>query len=139
LPMERIAALAALEGADINEAKKVLATEATRLIHGDQKAQQAADAAQKTFEAGVHADDLPSVDISTADLANGLGVLKAFVQAGLVKSNGDARRQIKGGALKVNDAPVTEDSQSLSESDVTKDGVIKLSFGKKRHVLLRPQ
>ena len=139
LPMKRIDELAALEGADINEAKKILATEATRLLHGDDKANQAAEAAQKTFEAGVHADDLPSVSIAAADLANGLGVLNAFVQAGLVKSNGDARRQIKGGALKVNDTAVTDDSQSLSNSDITEDGVIKLSFGKKRHVLLRPQ
>ncbi len=139
LPIERINELAALKGADINEAKKVLATEATRLIHGDDKASQAADAAQKTFEAGVYADDLPSVSIAASDLAGGLGVLNAFVQAGLVKSNGDARRQIKGGGLKVNDTIVANDSQTLSKSDVTDDGVIKLSFGKKRHVLLRPE
>ncbi len=139
LPMKRINELATLKGAEINEAKKVLATEATRLIHGEEKASQAENAAQKTFEAGVHADDLPSVSISTAELAKGLGVLNAFVQAGLVKSNGDARRQIKGGALKVNDTAVTDDSQILSDSDITEDGVIKLSFGKKRHVLMRPQ
>jgi len=139
LPMERIDELATLKGAEINEAKKVLATEATRLIHGDDKANQAADAAQKTFEAGVHADDLPSVAIAASDLDTGLGILTAFVQAGLVKSNGDARRQIKGGGLKVNDTVVVSDNETLSQTDVTGDGVIKLSFGKKRHVLLRPE
>lgn len=139
LPLDRVAELAKLQGADINEAKKILATEATRLVHGDTKAEQAAEAAQKTFESGVHADDLPSVAIPTADLADGVGVLTAFVHADLVKSNGDARRQIKGGALKVNDEAVANEKQTLTTNDITKDGVIKLSFGKKRHVLLRPE
>lgn len=139
LPMDRIKDLAALKGADINEAKKVLATEATRLVHGDEKAEQAANTAQKTFEAGVHTDDLPSVSVATSDLADGIGILNAFVLAGLVKSNGDARRQIKGGALKVNDTVVSDDRLTLTENDVTGDGVIKLSFGKKRHVLVRPE
>ena len=139
LPMEKVAELAALKGADINEAKKVLATEATRLVHGDDKANQAAQAAQKTFEAGEHTKDLPTVTIAAADLKDGYGVLTAFVHAGLVKSNGEARRLIKGGGLKVNDAAVSSDGQKLSENDVTDNGVIKLSFGKKRHVLLRPE
>lgn len=139
LEMAEIEKLSALQGAEINEAKKVLATEATRLIHGDDQAQQAADTAQKTFETGAHADALPTVGVQTTALAEGLGVLSAFVLAGLVKSNGDARRQIKGGALKVNDTQVKDDTQTLSENDITSDGVIKLSFGKKRHVLLRPE
>lgn len=139
VPMDQIDELAHLKGADINEAKKVLATEATRLVHGDAKATQAADAAQKTFETGVHADDLPSVTIAASELTGGIGVLTAFVCAGLVKSNGEARRQIKGGGLKINDQVVTSDGQNISDSDVTADGVVKLSFGKKRHVLLRPE
>ncbi|MCH9765989.1 MAG: tyrosine--tRNA ligase [Alphaproteobacteria bacterium] len=139
VPMDQIDELAHLKGADINEAKKVLATEATRLVHGDAKATQAADAAQKTFEIGVHADDLPSVTIAASELTGGIGVLTAFVCAGLVKSNGEARRQIKGGGLKINDQVVTSDGQNISDSDVTADGVVKLSFGKKRHVLLRPE
>lgn len=138
LPMERINELARLTGKDINEAKKVLATEATRLVHGDAKAEQAASAAQKTFEAGEHADDLPTVDVAQSDLDDGLGVLNAFVHAGLVKSNGEARRQIKGGGLRVNDKAVSDDRQQLTGADLTENGVIKLSFGKKRHVLLRP-
>lgn len=139
LPLPEIEKLESLQGADINEAKKVLATEATALIHGRDKAEQVASAAQKTFEAGVHADDLPSVSIAADALEPGLGVLSAFVTAGLVKSNGDARRQVKGGALKVNDQPVSDDKQVLTARDITADNVIKLSFGKKRHVLLRPQ
>lgn len=139
LPMSEIEKLEQLQGAEINDAKKVLATEATALIHGREKAEQAAGAAQKTFEAGVHTDDLPSVSIDASTLSSGLGVLSAFVSAGLVKSNGDARRQIKGGALKVNDAAVADDKQMLTPDDVTEDNVIKLSFGKKKHVLLRPQ
>ena len=139
LPMDRIAELSDLQGAEINEAKKVLATEATRLIHGDEKAQKAAEAAQKTFESGAHADDLPSVTVAASDIDDGLGVLTAFVLSGLVKSNGEARRQIKGGGLRVNDDVVQNDHQVLKRDDVTKDGIIKLSFGKKRHVLLRPE
>ena len=115
-----------------------MATEATALIHGRDKAEAAAETARKTFEQGALADDLPSVSVPKADLENGIGVLQAFVTAGLVKSNGEARRQIKGGGLKVNDAAVNDEKASLSQADLTDDGVIKLSIGKKRHVLIKP-
>ena len=138
LPLSEIARLAALQGSEINEAKKVLATEATALIHGRDNAEAAAETARKTFEQGAVAQSLPTVEVKGSDLKEGIGVLTAFVQAGLVKSNGEARRQIQGGGLKVNDAPVTDDKAKVSEADVSPDGVIKLSFGKKKHVLLKP-
>ena len=137
LPMGEIAKLAALQGAGINEAKKVLATEATALLHGRPKADAAAETARKTFEQGTIADDLPTIEVPESDIRNELGVLAAFVTAGLVKSNGEARRQIQGGGLRVNDEPVKDDKAKLRMGDV-KDGVIKLSFGKKKHVLLKP-
>ena len=138
LPMAEIARLAALQGGDINEAKKVLATEATALIHGRDKAATATETARLTFEQGGHAADLPTIEIPKADIASGLGVLAAFVRAGLVSSNGEARRQIQGGGLKVNDKAITDDKSKLGTADVTGDGVVKLSLGKKKHVLLKP-
>jgi len=138
LPMPEIAKLAALEGSEINEAKKVLATEATALLHGREKADAAAETARTTFEKGALAQDLPTVEVSRAELEKGLGLLAAFVQAGLVKSNGEARRQIQGGGLKVNDTAVADEKAQLTPSDVVDGGVIKLSLGKKKHVLLKP-
>ena len=138
LPMEEIAKLAALGGAEINEAKKVLATEATALVHGRDKAEAAAETARKTFEQGALASDLPTVEIDRSDLEAGLGVLTAFVKAGLVASNGEARRQIHGGGLKINDETVVSDKAVLKSSDAAAGGVIKLSLGKKKHVLLKP-
>lgn len=138
MPMDEIARLEALEGNELNEAKKILATEATALIHGRQAAEEAAETARKTFEAGqASAANLPTIDISKSDLDAGIGILSAFVTAGLAKSNGEARRSIKGGALKLNDKPVSDDSMSLTASDLNEDGVIKLSMGKKKHVLLK--
>jgi tyrosyl-tRNA synthetase len=137
LPTAEIARLEALEGAEINEAKKVLATEATALLHGRDKAEAAAKTAAQTFEQGALSEGLPTVEIASAELAAGLGVLAAFVKAGLVKSNGEARRQIAGGGLRVNDVAVKDEAARLTPADVS-DGVIKLSLGKKRHVLLRP-
>jgi tyrosyl-tRNA synthetase len=139
LPLDEVSRLEALCGADINEAKKVLANEITALVHGRAAADEAAETARRTFEEGALAENLPSVDIAPADLDNGLGVLGAFVAAGLVASNGDARRQVKGGGLKVNDATVTDERAVLTRTDLTPEGVIKLSLGKKRHVLLRPR
>jgi len=136
LPLDEISRLAALQGSEINEAKKVLATEATALVHGRSAADEAADTSRRTFEEGTHAENLPTVEIATADMAN-LGVLAAFVRAGLVSSNGEARRQIKGGGLKVNDTTVTDEKMVLTTSVLTPEGVIKLSLGKKRHVLLK--
>ncbi len=138
LPMAEIGKLAALQGAEINDAKKVLATEATALVHGREKAEAAALTAQKTFEQGTLATDLPTIEVPRADIENELGALAAFVTAGLVKSNGEARRQVVGGGLRINDQPVTDEKAKLRASDIGPDGVIKLSLGKKKHVLLRP-
>ena len=137
LPLGEVARLAALKDAEINEAKKMLATEATALLHGRAKADAASETARKTFEQGTLADDLPTIEVPESDLRNELGILAAFVTAGLVKSNGEARRQIQGGGLKVNDETVKDEKAKLRNSDL-KDGVIKLSLGKKRHVLLKP-
>ena len=138
LPLSEIGRLAALQGAELNEAKKVLATEATALVHGRAAADAAADTARRTFEEGAHAENLPTIEIASADMQR-LGILAAFVRAGLVSSNGEARRQIKGGGLKVNDTTVTDEKMVLTPATLTPEGVIKLSLGKKRHVLLKPQ
>jgi len=137
LPMDEIARLSALKDAEINEAKKVLATEATALLHGRAKAEAAAETARKTFEQGTLAEDLPTIEVPESDLRNELGVLAAFVTAGLVKSNGEARRQIQNGGLRINDEPVKDEKAKLRLSDL-RNGVIKLSLGRKKHVLLRP-
>jgi tyrosyl-tRNA synthetase len=138
LPMEEINRLARLQGAEINEAKKALADAATTLLHGKDAARQAAETARQTFEEGAIAENLPTVEIPQGELAAGVGVLAAFVKAGLVASNGEARRQIKGGGLRVNDTPVTDERMALTDANLTPEGVIKLSLGKKRHVLLKP-
>lgn len=138
LPMGEIRKLEALGGSEINEAKKVLATEATALLHGRDAANEAAETARRTFEEGALAETLPTVEIPRGELDAGLGVLNAFVKAGLVASNGEARRQIKGGGLRVNDEAVTDEKMALSAANLTPEGVIKLSFGKKKHVLIRP-
>jgi len=138
LPLGEIEKLAALRGAEINEAKKALADAATTLLHGADAARQAAETARQTFEEGAIAQNLPTVEIPQGELDAGFGVLTAFVKAGLVASNGEARRQIKGGGLRVNDAAVTDEKMTLSKANLTPEGVIKLSLGRKRHVLLRP-
>jgi tyrosyl-tRNA synthetase len=138
LPMGELAKLDALGGSEINEAKKILATEATALIHGRDKALAAAETARKTFEQGGLGGDLPSFTVPVADLSAGLSVIAAFVASGLASSNGDARRQIQGGGLKVNDVTVRDEKMKLSLADLVNDGVVKLSLGKKKHVLLRP-
>jgi len=138
LPLAEIARLSALQGQELNEAKKVLATEATALLHGRDEAAQAAETARRTFEEGVLAATLPTVEIPRGRLAAGLGVLTAFVEAGLVSSNSEARRQIKGGGLKVNDVTISDEKMMLTAANLTPEGVIKLSLGRKRHVLLKP-
>jgi tyrosyl-tRNA synthetase len=127
-----------LQGAEINEAKKALADAATTLLHGAEAARTAAETARRTFEEGAIAENLPTVDIPQAEFEAGVGVLNAFVKAGLVTSNGEARRQIKGGGLRVNDAVVSDEKLMLTPRDLTAEGVVKLSFGRKRHVLLKP-
>jgi tyrosyl-tRNA synthetase len=117
----------------------VLATEATALVHGRDAAAQAAETARKTFEEGTHAPSLPTIEIPRAELEKGLGVLIAFAEkSALVSSNGEARRQIKAGGLRVNDAAVSDEKMTLSASNLTPEGVIKLSLGKKKHILLKP-
>lgn len=138
LPLYEISKLAALQGVEINEAKKVLATEATALLHGRQAAETAAQTAQQTFEQGTLASGLPTVEVAKAELDSGIGLLAAFVTAGLTQSNAESRRQLKGGGLRVNDTVVNDDKMVLSNSNLTEEGVIKLSLGKKRHVLLSP-
>ena len=138
LSLDEIAKLAGLKGAELNEAKKILATEATALVHGRDAADRAAETARATFEEGEITASLPTLEVPRADLEKGLGVLNASVLAGFVQSTGEARRQIKGGGIKVNDEPVTNERQLLTPSDLTPDGVIKLSLGKKRHALIRP-
>jgi tyrosyl-tRNA synthetase len=138
LPLDEIGRLAGLHGQELNEAKKVLATEATAMVHGRAAAEEAAETARRTFEEGELAETLPAVDIAAGEIAAGLGVLNAFVRAGLVASTSEARRQIKGGGLRVNDMPVSDEKLTLTARDMTPEGVVKLSLGRKRHVLLKP-
>jgi len=137
LPLDEIARLEALGGAEINEAKKVLANEATALLHGREAADAAADTARQTFEEGALAESLPTVDVAAAEFDAGLGVLNAFVRAGLVGSTGEARRQIRGGALKINDMALEDERAVIGREALQASGVVKLSFGRKKHVLLR--
>jgi tyrosyl-tRNA synthetase len=138
LPLDEIAKLAALRDREINEAKKVLASETTRLLHGRDAAEAAAATSKRTFEQGESGDGLPTIAVEIRELENGLPVLGTFVRAGLVKSNGEARRQIRGGGLRVNDVQVAKEDASLGMEDA-EGGVIKLSLGRKRHVLVRPK
>ena len=138
LPLDEIARLAALGGAEVNEAKKILATEATAIVHGREAAEQAAETARKTFEEGSTADTLPTVTVDRQALSEGVGILSLFVTAGLAASNGEARRHIKGGAVRLNDQPVTDDRLMVTDADMSSDGAVKLSLGKKKHILVRP-
>jgi tyrosyl-tRNA synthetase len=138
MPMEEVARLQALGGAEINEAKKVLATEITTLLHGRVAAEQAAETARKTFEEGALAESLPTVEVSGASLEAGVGILALFVTAGLAGSNGEARRNVQGGGARLNDQPVSDDRRLVTTADLTPEGVLKLSLGKKKHVLVRP-
>jgi tyrosyl-tRNA synthetase len=138
VPLTEIDRLASLKGAELNEAKKVLATEATALLHGREAADRAESTARATFEQGTLSETLPTFEIARAELERGWGVLTANTHVGLVPSTSEARRQIKGGGLKVNDKTVTDEKRLLTLADLTPEGVIKLSLGKKRHVLIRP-
>ena len=138
LPLDEIGKLSALKGQEINEAKKVLATEATALVHGRTAAERAEATARKTFEEGTLSESLPTEEVARTNLENGLGVLDAYVLLHLVTSKSEARRQIKNGGLRVNDVVITDESMVLTPRDLTLEGVIKLSLGKKRHVLLKP-
>jgi tyrosyl-tRNA synthetase len=138
LPMDEIARLSALGGAEINEVKKILATEVTAMLHGRLAAEQAAETARKTFEEGALADNLPSVEVPATELEAGIGLLALVVKAGLAASNGEARRHVQGGAVRINDVAVADERKMIGTGDVTSDGVIKLSLGKKKHILIRP-
>ncbi|MCY1503208.1 Tyrosine--tRNA ligase [compost metagenome] len=138
LPMAEIERLSKLGGSEINEVKKILATEITAMLHGRSAAEQAAETARKTFEEGALADNLPSVEIPTAELEAGLGLLTLIVRAGLAASNGEARRHVQGGAVRINDEAVTDERRLIGTGDVTADNVVKLSLGKKKHILVRP-
>ena len=138
MPMDEIKRLAALGGSEVNEAKKILATEITAILHGRAAAEEAAETARKTFEEGALAENLPSIEVPTSELDAGLGVLSLIVRAGLAGSNGEARRHVQGGAVKINDIGVSDERQTVGSGEVTGDGVIKLSVGKKKHVLVRP-
>lgn len=138
LPLDEVARLAALGGNEINEAKKVLATEVTAIVHGRAAAEQAASTAANTFEAGGIDLSLPTTEVGAPVLNDGLGILNALVAAGLAGSNGEARRHIQSGAVRVNDAAVEDDKRVLVSADLLAEGVIKLSVGKKRHALIKP-
>jgi tyrosyl-tRNA synthetase len=138
LPLDEIARLSALEGVEMNDAKKVLATEATAMLHGRAAADDAAEASRRTFEEGTLADALPTVTVAAIDLAEGIGVPALFVLAGLASSNSEARRHIRGGGLRLNDAVVTDERATATNDDLA-NGAIKLSLGRKRHVLVKPE
>lgn len=137
LPMNEIAKLEALRDAEINEAKKILAFETTKLCHGEAAALEAAETARKTFEQGGAGDNLPSITIPEDILKTGLSVIDALRETGLVESNGEAKRLIQGGGAKVNDASVSDGAQLITLSDLTGDGYIKISAGKKKHALIK--
>jgi tyrosyl-tRNA synthetase len=136
LPLDEIARLERLAGAEINEAKKVLATEATALAHGRAAAGQAAEAARLAFEAG-DAGALPTVSVPASDLASGIPLFRLLHLAGLAASNGEARRLIRGGGARVNDDAIADETATVTEADL-RDGAIKLSAGRKHHRLIRP-
>lgn len=137
LQIEEITRLSRLQGAEINEAKKTLATEATALIHGRDAAEKAEETARTTFEQGTLSLTLPTITIESSEITAGLGVLNAFVKAGLVASTGEARRQIKSGGLRINDEIITDERRIINEKDFTDSGIAKLSLGKKKHLLLQ--
>lgn len=137
LPMDEISRLENMQGADINEAKKILAFETTKLCHGEAAALDAAETAHKTFELGSVGDNLPSITLPESDLKTGITVIDALRQSGLVDSNGEAKRLIQGGGAKINDVAITDGGYMVTLSDLTGDGYIKLSSGKKKHALIR--
>ena len=136
LPLDEVARLGKLEGAELNEAKKILATEATAMLHGREEAEKAANAARAAFEQGGISADLPTVEV---DFGEGIGVLSAVVAAGLATSNGEVRRLIKGGGVKINDKPVSDERATVTLADLTEQKVVKVSVGQKKHVLLKPK
>jgi len=137
LPLGDIGRLAALGGSEINEAKKVLATETTAIVHGRRAAEEAAETARRTFEEGATAETLPTVRLGRREIEGGIGILSLFVKAGLAASNGEARRHVQGGAVRVNDRPVNDERSLITSGDLSPDGIIKLSLGRKKHILVK--
>jgi tyrosyl-tRNA synthetase len=138
LPLDEIARLDALAGAEINEAKQLLATAATRMLHGEAAANEAAATAEETFEAGGASDGLPTTDLPRGELEAGIALFALLTRAGLTASNSEGRRLIKGGGARVNDVAVSDETFAVGPDAVNDDGVIKLSAGRKRHALVRP-
>jgi tyrosyl-tRNA synthetase len=138
LPLDEIARLAALGGVELNEAKKILATEVTAIVHGREAAEQAAETARATFEAGALDLSLPTIEVARSELAEGLGIQAALVLARHAISNSDARRSIQSGAVRLNDVLVEDERLTLTEASLLPEGVVKLSVGKKRHALVKP-
>ncbi len=139
LPLDEIARLEQLGGAELNEAKKILATEATAIVHGRAAADQAAATAAATFESGALDLSLPTAAVARGELAEGIGILAALVRSGLAASNGEARRHVQSGAVRLNDRPVSDDRLSVTDASLLPEGVLKLSVGKKKHALLKPE
>ena len=137
VPLDEITRLEGLPGAGINEAKKVLATETTALLHGRTAANQAAETARQAFEEGLAAESLPTHVVEAGSLAAGLPAIRALVESGLAASNGEARRLIRGRGARMNDTVIEDEAAMLTESDL-RDGAIKLSAGRKQHRLIRP-
>ena len=138
LPIDEIARLEALEGAEINEAKKILASKITALCHGSEAASAAAETAADTFEQGGVGTELPTTDIPAAELAAGIVAFELIHRAGLVQSKGEARKLIRSGGGRINDSVITDEQLSITTDDVAQSGMIKLSSGRKRHALIRP-
>jgi tyrosyl-tRNA synthetase len=138
IPLGEIKRLEALRGEDVNDAKKTLANHATALCHGEKAAAAAAETARLTFEEGTSGASLPTLTLPRATLEKGLAAFDLLKQAGLAESNAAARRLIKGGGGRLNDAPIASETQLITARDLNADGVIKLSAGKKRHALVRP-
>jgi tyrosyl-tRNA synthetase len=138
LPLEEVARLERLGGSEINAAKKILATEITALLHGRETAERAGETARKTFEEGALAESLPTIELEGARLTAGVGILSLLVTAGLAGSNGEARRHVQGGAVRLNDQPVTDERLQVTNADLTPENLVKLSVGRKKHILVRP-
>jgi tyrosyl-tRNA synthetase len=138
MPVNESDRLAALGGREINEAKKRLATEATAMVHGREAAVSAEQTARLAFEEGSAAEGLPTLVVPRHDLSRGLGLLKTLVDCGFAGSNGEARRAVRGGAVRINDQLVADDRTLLGDAHLTGDGVIKVSLGKKKHLLVKP-
>jgi len=137
LPETEIQRLEALRDAEINDAKKILANEATAMCHGRATADEAAETARRTFDEGGRGDALPTIEVDRSRLAKGVPAYELLREAGLAASNGEARRLIKGGGGRLNDTAIADDSRLVGMADLDANGVIKLSAGKKRHALVR--